>query len=91
MTAVLVYWWAIGTFLRKLPGGFLELYRCEVRIHRNALLIARQLEDGWTPEALAMAVCADEGEGFGSARYEELLDGALWIQKRFKVKQQLEG
>lgn len=85
METVLVHWRAIGTFLEKLPRGFVELYKNEVDFHRAALEIAQQLRDGYAPETLARQFCLSEGAEVGSARYHELLGAVLKVKERFKL------
>jgi len=73
-------------FLRTLPASLAEIYQRELGAVRNELVVVRMLELGWVPEALALDVASDSGEGYGSDRYKQILEVIREVQARFNVK-----
>jgi hypothetical protein len=87
MTTILIHWWALKGFLTALPASLIDVFQCELRMVRNELVVVRMLELGWAPEAMALDVASDSGEGYGSDRYNQILEVIQEVQARFNVKE----
>ena len=85
MTTILIHWWALKGFLSALPASLVEVYQRELRMVRNELVVVRMLKLGWAPEAMALDVASDTGDGYGSDRYNAILEVVREVQARFNV------
>lgn len=85
MEEIAAHYWAIKGFVRGLPASLVRVYQFRLGLARNELVIVRLLEDGWTPEALALDVAG--AEAFGSERYTKICEVVRDVQAKFKIKQ----
>ncbi len=86
MNRLFTYYLALRSFFRKLCRDIPLLYRQELRSARHTLAVVETLKAGWTPQAMAMGICADEGESYGSKRCQELLEVVQEVQQEFNLQ-----
>ncbi len=86
MTTILIHWWAMKGFLRALPTSLASTYQRELLTVRREVVIVGMLKLGWSPEAMALDTASDSDEGYGSERYNQLLEVIREVQARYSVE-----